>query len=399
MDILIKILSAIFSALLILFLVKKFNKKTNSPATSGKKQVHQNTTRINNSREPQETLLQQPSPEILKSIENSKYKENEKVLKVNSDDFSSLLLEDLVAAISSTNYYYVIYITRQVLTSGLFETSNGRVTYTNGTKNIFKQFCERFRSEIKGYGLFIIEGSSKVVNHIPQPYYNPELHNQELMYLSLYQLFGKLPNRIEDVEKLEASLKKEKIKTTIAYASLINDTDKIIELAKNAKATQLNKRIQYTGTPLGFCAANDNLECFKVLIEAGADIKKKSLANYPIELAFGHSPEIVDYIQKKFPEYFKVMSESKGFLMAIRCNDENSLQCLLDNGADLIGKDLAFPNLHIFCDVENVTGIKFLLDSGYDINHINKGNETALERSIRLNNLKSVEYLKSRGAK
>ena len=85
--------------------------------------------------------------------------------------------------------------------------------------------------------------------------------------------------------------------------------------------------------------------------------------------------------------------------MAKSCRNLKILQLLLDIGADVIGKNKSFPTLHNFADAQNIEGIKFILDHGFDINYKNENGQTALDRAMQGSKPETVEFLLQNGAK
>ena len=123
----------------------------------------------------------------------------------------------------------------------------------------------------------------------------------------LRQEFGLEPQSPEWKAKFAAELAKaEEFKQTLVYACYVNDTPAILARAKHAKKADLNFVFEHVhATPLILCARNDNLEGFRALAEAGADLKK-SVRNWirPLEEARVHSPAILRYVFETYPDVF-----------------------------------------------------------------------------------------------
>lgn len=83
--------------------------------------------------------------------------------------------------------------------------------------------------------------------------------------------------------------------------------------AEGGKKGQLNKKMQYYGTPLGICAKNNNVDAFIAIVEKGADLNKVSLADRPLKIAFRYSPDIVFYIYENYREQFMKEIAKEGF--------------------------------------------------------------------------------------
>ena len=308
------------------------------------------------------------------------------------------LFSDIAIRINSEHYYFVILATNNAFTSALYTVENNTINYANKTVELFKEFSNRIQQELTRTGVTIIyqeNTTSFSIKSIPK--YNTELFNTDLFELLIFQEFGIKPATEERITTLESSIKKEKIKNTLVYACYTNDTTKIIESAKTAKKSQLNKVLEYTGTPLAFCCENNNLEGFTAVAEKGADINKKSLGSSPLQIAFKHSPDIVTYIYEHHKEAFDKEFDKKGFYLAADCIDRETLDFLLRIGGDLNTFDASFPHLHNFTDRNNLVGITFCLDNNVDINLKDKQKRTALNKAITRNHTAAIELLKSKG--
>ncbi|WP_324025287.1 hypothetical protein QSV08_19075 [Maribacter sp. BPC-D8] len=308
------------------------------------------------------------------------------------------LFSDIAKRINSDYYYFVILATNNAFTSALYTVENNTINYANKTVELFKEFSDRIQQDLTGTGVTIIyqeNSSSFSIKSIPK--YNPELFDSDLFELLIFQEFGIKPATEERITTLESSIKKEKIKNTLVYACYMNDTANILEIAKTAKKSQLNKVLEYTGTPLAFCTENNNLEGFIAVAEKGADINKKSLGSSPLQIAFKHSPDIVTYIYEHHKEAFDKEFDKKGFYLAADCTNRETLDFLLRIGGDLNTYDASFPHLHNFTDRNNLVGITFCLDNNVDINLKDKQKRTALNKAITRNHTAAIELLKSKG--
>lgn len=307
-----------------------------------------------------------------------------------------ILINDINRFISFKNYCYLIEHTGHSLTSGLYEISAYGFKYSNHTVDIFKNFSEYIESVVQGKGIYL----SRMENRKKPTFkffshYNPELFTEDIFDLIIFQEYNIEPCDEERKQVLQQSIKAEKIKDTLVYACYENDTDKIIECLKHAKKSQLDKKLKYTGTSIGLCAENNNIAAFKAVAEAGASIGKISLASTPLEIAFTYSADIVKYICTNFREQFDKEVLKKGFRIAINTKDIELLQLLFDNGCDINCAGKPFPPLHNFADVNNITGIKFLLNNGADINVKNNYKQTPLDRAKARDNQETIALLES----
>ncbi len=139
----------------------------------------------------------------------------------------------------------------------------------------------------------------------------------------LHEEFGLMPQDSKRKEGFAAALAEaEQYKKTLFYACYINDTAAIIERAKTAKKSELNFFSEdELATPAMLCAKNDNLEGFKALAEAGADlITAKRGYFHPLAEACQNSPAIMRYVFDNYPDVFD--ARFKGWKhSAFACND------------------------------------------------------------------------------
>ena len=309
------------------------------------------------------------------------------------------LVNDIYSSINKKNFIYLIQATQNFYTSGLYEIEDGKIFYLNETVEVFKIFPESIQRILKNIGLLIIYPNEQ---HNPEQkkikYYNPELFTDDLFELVIFQEFGFQPKALDRQKILEVSIKKEKIKDTLVYACFENNTEKIFEVLENIKKSQLDMNLKYTGTPLGLCVANKNVNSFKAIAKAGANLSKKSLGTTPLQLAFKYSSEIVDYIYSNHKDVFEKEVNKQGFYIVADSTDLNMLKLVKDFGADLNKYDKAFPHLHNFADRNNVVGLGFCLDNGIDINMKDKQGRTALDKAIMRNHKESIEFLRKKGA-
>jgi len=331
---------------------------------------------------------------MLGSLRSNKRKDmiESNTAAIESDPIDSLI-KDIVADIKMDQYFYLIEATQNSLSSGLFEVNGKETNYSNDTVILFKKFRDRMKDLLSGKGVIVIYAANGVPKYSIHSHYNKELGSNKIFDLILFQKFALEPANERKKAELIESIAQEKIKETLVYSCYENSTDTILERAQSAKKTQLNKLFCST-TPLSFCAINDNLLAFQKIDEAGATIDKKTvLKKTPLEYAFMHSPQIVEYIYANHREAFDQDIKNRGFSIALQTTDERLLRLVLESGADVNCDNEPFPPLHNFADFGNVMGIKFLLDNGANIHTLNKRKETALDRAVSRNKVEAIRLL------
>lgn len=324
------------------------------------------------------------------------FDKSSKYTSVAKTDTVEALVNDIILFVKLENYCYFIEATEQSLTSGLYEINTSGAKYKNETVTIFENLIDRLKEQLRGKGILLIyveSGKGPIFKFIS--HYNPELFTNDVFELILFQEYGIEPSDEERKQILKKSIKEEKIKDTLVYACYENNTNKIFECLKNTKTSQLNKKLEYTGTPLGLCAKNNNLAGFKAIAEAGADIGKISLADTPLSIAFTYSADIVKYIYTNFREQFDKEVDKMGFGIAIHSKDTKLLQLLFDYGCDIDCSGKPFPPLHNFADFNNIVGLRFLIEHGVNINTKNQYKQNALDRAKRSNNYEAIELLRA----
>ncbi len=295
---------------------------------------------------------------------------------------------------SSENYIYLIQKEERMLTSSLYLTSSGFADYSNATSDIFEELTGIIEAADFPLGVTVITNDfEKLITQ-----YNPELGSTDLLELIVFQEFNLKPSSEDRQAVLEKSIKQEKIKNTLVWACYINDRAEFLKRLEKASQSQLDKNLKMIGTPLGLCAEHDDLESFKLLLEKGANLLKKSFVATPIQLAFSCSDSITFYLLENYKDDVVREIEKKGFLLAAGNTNRTILEAVYSLGADLYGKDPYFPNLHNFADSDNVAGLQFLLDNGVDINCKNKQGKTALDRAILHKKAKAIDFLTKHGA-
>lgn len=309
------------------------------------------------------------------------------------------LVIDIAGFIRADHYAYFILATRNAFTGRMYRLDQGEATHDVEGAKVFEAYSERIQRDLKGTGILLLHkapGASHSYKIIS--YYNPEIFDTDQFELILFQELAIEPKEEERKAVLKKSIKAEKIKQTLVYSCYENDKEEILIRARSASKTQLDKRLQYTGTPLGFCARHDNLEGFRAVASAGANVGKISLSRTPLAIAFERSPEIVRYIRSDYREIFDKEIKKRGFLIATQTHDVELLQLLLDAGCDMHCAGEQFPPLHSFADYNNLTGIRFLIDRDVDVGIKNKRKETPLDRAVLFGSPEAADLLREYGA-
>ncbi|WP_304237663.1 ankyrin repeat domain-containing protein [Jiulongibacter sediminis] len=308
------------------------------------------------------------------------------------------LFSKIAEKINHEEYFYLILATENAFTGGLYPRVGSSVSYSNEGVEIFKEFSNEIQDLLRGTGVSIIyknDSSDFQTKSIPK--YNPELFFSDLFELIIFQEFAIKPADSDRLNILNESLEKDKIKGTLVYSCYANDTIEILDRVQKSNKAQLNRKLEYTGTPLGLCASHNNLECFIAIAEKGADINKKSLVASPLQLAFKHSPEIVKYIFSNHREAFDKEFRQKGFYIAAECKERETLDLLKNIGGDINKYDKSFPHIHNFTDRNNLIGIQFCLDNGIDVNMKDNQNRTPLNKAILRGHKDAIEFLRLKG--
>lgn len=308
------------------------------------------------------------------------------------------LVHDIFKTINKKKFVYLIKSNSTESTSSLFDVNNDFIEYTNDTIKIFQTFIDSIEQEFKNVGILIIYPNEKNrPTYKKIKHFNPELFSRDLAELIIYQEFGYKPQKLERQEILTESISKESIKGSLVYACYENNKEKIIDTLKTAKKSDLNKLLKYTGTPLTLCAEHDNLQGFKAIVNAGANISKKS-HDTPLSIAFTYSSNIVRYIYDNHKDIFEKEINKKGFYIASYCKDIGLFSLLKKSGADLNKYKPDFPHLHNLVKCNNIIGVEFCIQNGVDINMKDKYKQTALDIATSRNFRDIITLLKKHGA-
>lgn len=283
------------------------------------------------------------------------------------------------------NCFLAVVTTENSMSPMLWQVQADGIRYSDliEKKNFYEKYKADFLSMMAEPGIHIYRyEDGRITDEKWIEKYNVELFNLDACELIIFQEYGLSPEDEERKNKLQESLKAEKVKETLVYACYENDTEKILSCLERASKAQLNKKLGGLGTPLGFCVQNKNFKAFQAIAEKGADLGKTSIAYTPLKEAFLNSAEdIVFYIYENYREQFDKEVGKEGFSIACTTSSKRLLELLLQCGCEINGAGHKFPPLHNFADYNNTTGIRFLLEHGADINIKNNYGQTALDRA------------------
>lgn len=245
-----------------------------------------------------------------------------------------------------------------------------------------------------GIYLFVYEDGKYIemryISHYNTNSFHPEM-------LALYQEFGLEPESEDGKKCLKEEIKAEKIKETLVYYCYENAPQKIQKWLEKPKKTQLNAVMNGYGTPLIICTLHNDLESFKRIVEAGANLNKESCGVTPLQSAMKYSSDIVRYIYENHFEQFDKEVKRWGFAIASDCEDVQILELMKEYGCEIECEGDQYPPFHCFVDADNVVGMKFLVDNGISTQILNKYKQTPLDRAIRMNKKKAKAWLEENG--
>lgn len=309
------------------------------------------------------------------------------------EEYTQKIIETLNSVNESGKYIWILEMAKSSSSLGRVKVDGKEYTFVNeGIPS--PVFDVVVHEEIPvGIYLFVYEDG----HHVETQYishYNTNLFRPES--LALYQVFGLEPADDGGKKRLEEDIKAEKIKETLVYYCYENAPEKIKKWLEKPKKTQLNATMCGYGTPLIICTLNNDLESFKGIVEAGADLNKKSLGKSPLEFAMRYSSDIVRYIYENHREQFDKEVKRRGFLIGSYCQDTQILDLLREYGCDMNCEGEQAPPFHCFVDADNVVGIKYLIDHGISKEILNKAKQTPLERAKRQRKEKVIALLEEK---
>jgi len=156
-------------------------------------------------------------------------------------------------------------------------------------------------------------------------------------------------------------------------------------------------------TALMIAAETGSIDAFDLLLEAGADYKSRSTADWNALSYAAHNPfgaKMLAHIGARHPEILAEPNSLNEALFAAA--DAGASQCvevLLELGADVNARDKSDETPLICTGRWGYAKIaRILLRAGADVNAVANWNETALDEAVSGNNPKTVRVLLSYGA-
>lgn len=279
-------------------------------------------------------------------------------------------LHDLAYDLCIDAFFLVLIASRNSRQANIYTVRDGSVvTYTDwfgGADSIHDRYMKQFSEQGKQPGIHLWRfeyGTPVIQRFYPESEYNSVLYDGYSSYVMFWIEYGLTPPGEEGRAKLEAVMDDaERIRKSLVYACYIGDTEQIIARAKKASPAQLNKAIPYMNTPLGFCAQHGDLEGFRAVMAAGADLGKSVASMSPLGWAMHCSPDIALYIRKNYRAQFDAELKKQGVRLFSQTNDPRLFAVADESGLDLA--PLAFD----FAKSGNAAGINYLLKKGTDLN-------------------------------
>ena len=287
-----------------------------------------------------------------------------------------------------------------VRTAWFFVHDGEEVEYSGISNDLFKELGDKNKGEQYKTGIWAARVEyGKLIEEKYDPYSNPELLDMNAQYMMLYEYFGVLPKEDSEKEQLKKDIKQtERLRKTLVYACYTNDMEAIRERVKDAKPSHLKKKIKYTGTGLTLLAEHNNVEGFRLLVEAGADFTQDTLSGSPLELAFSHSPDIVNYIKNEHTEVYEELMKKNKRCYLNCCRDKELMLGVLKYFDDYEMNGNSNPPLNSFVQTNNMVGVETLLEQGVSINIVDSYGRTPLYCAIYFNKYEMAKYLIEHGA-
>ncbi len=243
----------------------------------------------------------------------------------------------------------------------LFNAANSKQPLYDKYQSVFTYMMDNDKAT---HVLRVADGTIADYRRLNERDYDALIYGDCKEYALLKGEYGLEPNDADEKEKMENEMKKvERLKKTPVYSCYIGDTEAIISRAKTASKAQLDKKLDIYGTPLIFCAKNNDPEGFKAVAEAGADLAKTLTRGTlsPLGTAIRYSPDIVLYVHEKFPEVFD--SHFKNWSGGVAYSKDMRIYELMYS---LYGKNGMRELMFSLVENKNIEGLDFALKRGVD---------------------------------
>lgn len=186
---------------------------------------------------------------------------------------------------------------------------------------------------------------------------------------------------------------------TALHGAAFYQHTKLLKLLIEKKA-DLEIKDSSGSTAVSIAANRGNLDCLKILVEAGA-----ITSNYPekkfffISMAANGYLDIIKYLIEEVHVTITKEDASKALIFATMRGNTETVRYLLTKEIDLNQLHEGEPVLHhaVYTNSEDI--LKLLLEAKPDINKKNNFGKTALEKATKLKYSTMIEILKKAGAK
>jgi ankyrin repeat protein len=293
----------------------------------------------------------------------------------------------------------------------------------------FSQRLRKIKEYIDNNDLDALEGEFRLIS------WNEEYEGEAILF-AILKLVNKRPELIMLMKKWGAdlNLKKKFTKNTPLHLALDYNIEMVRELVKGG--ADINQTGLKEQSPLHYACSKNDFEGAKIMLEAGAEVDKRSyfLDSTPLVELCRHEKadkRMISYLIGKgadvnakgkegmtslhqvakrgdwqlAKELIKYgadyhWKDSKGQTPLHLVQNEKTAQLFLQNGADKEShdKDGKTP-LHKACEVGNVKLVQYFIREGSNINAEDEDGETSLDFARKTGNQELQEILERAGAK
>lgn len=168
-----------------------------------------------------------------------------------------------------------------------------------------------------------------------------------------------------------------------------------------ANGADVNAKAKDSSTPLHRAAQTGNIDTAALLVDKGANINVGEGYETPLEIAAGHSKEMVEWLIAKGANVNADAGGWPALVSALGCERFEIVELLLAKGADVNIKysksrtPLHYTAMHY----NNPKIVELLISKGADINAKDNNGITAMDFAKKSGHTEVVEMLKKHGAK